>query len=933
MNICPTGRSILTLGYLLASVFLPASLARAAEKPPLAVPFHERFKKPPAQSGWKVDVSPGNSIAVGGGVLKVKALDSTYAHIERPLGVDRVRVTCTLKSRGGVSWTSSLFLYWDTKNYCQISVLDHNPNQPNHYVAELIDGTSQEHRFPFPAAAVAEWYHVAIELAEDSVRYKVSQDGKSWTEVRTFLRPDPWKGKAPTLLIVGKGYSAPPRYAAPDLDNDYPTGAGWNLPPRTVSLVREVSVVRLPESQIRLSEQEKKRFRSPAELGRDELGEEELAAPGDPSFESVSRHYPPMKHPREVLGVKDGPQEILVLPDGTLGFADKKARFTVGAKSSPGAAGCVKRLLEGYLPIVVAQWESDGLKCEQTALGWSPQMSPDTPLAGLVHLKVANPAAQPRKVEVKFAVDTPALTWTLDLPAKGEHGVYVKIPFDQPATASKIEAAEFDQRLSEVATYWKVLVTKGMKVHTPEQLVNDAYRAWLAWNFIDVDKRGEVYEPHDGGGGFYEAVFGYSASRYCYALDLWGYPAEARQYLDSILSFVDPEGLLVVNYGLPDTGAQLWAMCRHYQMTGDADWLRKVAPTTLKMCNWIIAARKFNMSQQAKDDLWYGLIKYRPYCDEVKAANSYHTDTYLLLGLEETAAALRGIGMTDEADRLAAEAEAYRQDILRSMDKAVITRRGMKMLPMFPETRALLERAGYTGADYYSLISCMVLETDVLPPDDRRFRLITDLLEQKNGLSLGVCAFRWPGASESGIDHAYTYGYWMNCLQRDEVKRVILGFYTSLAYGMSRDTYAGVETTIMSTGENAATLPHLYSGTHQLLLLRNMLLRECGDTLMLGQAIPRAWLEDGKEVRVEDAPTLFGDVGYSIKSHNGARKMTVRVDPPTKHPPKAIHVRLRHPAGKPIQAVMVDGLESKDFTADTVILTKIEKPAVVDVRF
>lgn len=36
------------------------------------------------------------------------------------------------------------------------------------------------------------------------------------------------------------------------------------------------------------------------------------------------------------------------------------------------------------------------------------------------------------------------------------------------------------------------------------------------------------------------------------------------------------------------------------------------------------------------------------------------------------------------------------------------------------------------------------------------------------------------------VDHAYAYGYWMNCLQRDEVKRVILGLYGSMAYGMSR---------------------------------------------------------------------------------------------------------------------------------------------------
>jgi hypothetical protein len=491
----------------------------------------------------------------------------------------------------------------------------------------------------------------------------------------------------------------------------------------------------------------------------------------------------------------------------------------------------------------------------------------------------------------------------------------------------KIDAAEFDKCLAEVKTFWEASLRKGMKIHVPEQRVNDAYRAWLAWNFIDVDKRGDVYEPHDGGGGFYEEVYGYSAARYCAMLDLYGYHEEAQRYLDSLLTFVQPSGLLLVNYGLPDTGVQLWAMGRHYRLTGDEAWLRKVAPTMLKMCDFIVKTRKASMDGQAKDAPWHGLIKYRPYCDEPTPAYSYHTDTYLLLGLEETAAALRGIGMTVESDRLAAEAAAYRKDILDSMDKAVIEHDGMKMLPIFPETQALLKRVNYTGCDYYSLVSCMVLETDVLPAEDHRARRITDLLEKRNGLLLGTCTFR------DGIDHAYTYGYWMNCLKRNEVKKVILGFYTSLAYGMSRGTYAGVEVTFLRTGANEPTLPHLYSGTQQLLLLRNMLVREEGDTLVLAQAVPRPWLEGGKEIRVDDAQTFFGKLAFSIKSHDGAAGITVAIDPPVKQPPKAIVVYLRHPAEKAIRSVTVNGVATKDFSKDTVTLSSAKGPTTIEVQY
>ena len=52
---------------------------------------------------------------------------------------------------------------------------------------------------------------------------------------------------------------------------------------------------------------------------------------------------------------------------------------------------------------------------------------------------------------------------------------------------------------------------------------------------------------------------------------------------------------------------------------------------------------------------------------------------------------------------------------------------------------------------------------------------------------------------------------------------------------MTRDTYSPVEVTMIKTGENHYTLPHLYSCTDQLRLLRNMLVREEGNALWIAQ--------------------------------------------------------------------------------------------------
>jgi len=44
-----------------------------------------------------------------------------------------------------------------------------------------------------------------------------------------------------------------------------------------------------------------------------------------------------------------------------------------------------------------------------------------------------------------------------------------------------------------------------------------------------------------------------------------------------------------------------------------------------------------------------------------------------------------GLGMKEPAERIAQEAAAYERDILVSMDRSVLERKGMKMLPIFPD--------------------------------------------------------------------------------------------------------------------------------------------------------------------------------------------------------------------------------------------------------
>lgn len=148
-----------------------------------------------------------------------------------------------------------------------------------------------------------------------------------------------------------------------------------------------------------------------------------------------------------------------------------------------------------------------------------------------------------------------------------------------------------------------------------------------------------------------------------------------------------------------------------------------------------------------------------------------------------------------------------------------------------------------------------------------------------------------PG-KELGMDHAYTYGYWRHRLRQGDPTPAITGMYSALAFGSSA-TFASVEVTLMD-GSNCNTLPHLYSNTQQLRLVRDLVMFEevqrdsqaLSGNLSVGWGIPRQWLADTRtaHVTLSQAPSVFGQVTLSIgrsdsDSSNGLTA-SIAVEPP-----------------------------------------------------
>jgi len=101
------------------------------------------------------------------------------------------------------------------------------------------------------------------------------------------------------------------------------------------------------------------------------------------------------------------------------------------------------------------------------------------------------------------------------------------------------------------------------------------------------------------------------------------------------------------------------------------------------------------------------------------------------------------------------------------------------------------------------------------------------------------------------------------------------------------------------------TIPHVTGACNYAIMLRHMLIHEAGDELHLLSAVPDWWLNEGEEIRVEAAPTHFGEMGILIRGT--AKGVEVRLDRPTRNPPKRIVLTLpkSRPLVSPLEGVEV----------------------------
>jgi hypothetical protein len=213
---------------------------------------------------------------------------------------------------------------------------------------------------------------------------------------------------------------------------------------------------------------------------------------------------------------------------------------------------------------------------------------------------------------------------------------------------------------------------------------------------------------------------------------------------------------------------------------------------------------------------------------------------------------------------------------------------------------------------YWNIIIGYTIASGIFPVGSPEENWIPNYQEQHGGLVMGMIRAGGPVVrywnSDFRINPLYGTRYALDTVRRDDVDRCLVSFYGMLAQGFTRNTFVcgegGSVTPLDEGGRFLSLPPNSAANAHFLSMLRYLLVQDLDldddgkpETLRLCFATPKRWLEDGKTLKVERAPTAFGPVSVKLNSHLSMGNVTADLELPERNAPARIFLRARVPDG------------------------------------
>lgn len=630
-----------------------------------------------------------------------------------------------------------------------------------------------------------------------------------------------------------------------------------------------------------------------------------------------------------------------------------------------------QRLIDGF-PIVATAFEKDGIRYEVEQFahplnGPPPERRGDIPMVLLQKVRVTELRGQKRSLpimmsharrlpaEAEFSISkegdayiienasTPEAllsiegvtspprfagsvgTWnkmsrhdvavTMELAPHESMEFVIELPSPPVAAPDHSQLAGLDYETARAATlqFWRDYEARGARFRVPEEAVNELFRANL-WHALRLPRRHGGLEPDVkidlpySNFAYDQRGIPWPVNQSVYVdymiYDLRGYHDIAAEELAAIFRENQEADGHIKGFAnwLVYTPSTLYVVAKNYLFSHNREAFEQLLPASLKTMDWCL-----NQVRQAQDRTGSarGLI-HGPLNDGSGEGFWAFNQAYMYAGLDLFGRALQRYGHPRAEECLAA-ADAFGESVERAyrvaaVQSPLVQLRDHTWIPYVPcevtQPGRLLNQWYPTDVDTGAV---HLLRLQALSADGD---LAESLLNDHEG---NLYLHGWGMANEPVYNPQGT-AY----LLRDDPKAVIRTFYSMMACAFSHSVFESVE---HRWTHGQYFCPPSTDGAWAE-LYRNMLVHELrGDTLFLFAATPRKWLESGKTITIENAPTYYGKLSARLESHADTNRIEARIQLAGSDRPKAIVVRFRHPQASPMRSVRVNGNIWTDFDA------------------
>jgi hypothetical protein len=503
---------------------------------------------------------------------------------------------------------------------------------------------------------------------------------------------------------------------------------------------------------------------------------------------------------------------------------------------------------------------------------------------------------------------------------------FVIVPFyEKSLTNIENTNEQVSNEFSITNEFWRSKINH-IEFNLPESAehIINTYKSNLYYILVNRDKAG--IQP---GSRSYERSWIRDGSLTSSALLKSGIVEEVKDFIEWYANYQYENGKVpcVVDFRGPDPvpehdshGQLIYLIREYFNFTHDTVFLRSKNKNVLMAVEYIeslIAERSTDHFRYGSDSIraYYGIvpesISHEGYSE--KPMHSYWDNFFIMKGLKDAVDIQKILGEEENYIRISGIRDTFRVNLYNSIELAMKIR-GINYIPGCVELGdfdATSTTIALTPCNEYNNLP----KPQVYNTFDQYYKFFKDRRDGNR---------EWVNYTPYEVRLIGSFVF----LDQPRKAHELLEFFLDDRRPHGWNHWAEVVWNDYRTPRFIGDMPHTWVGSDFINSVRSMFVyeNEYNETLVLGAALYQDWIDSAEGMSVENLPTYYGDISYSVERNDRSYIFSITGD--ANLPVNGIRIKNFNGSKLPSR-VTINGVDSKEFNENEIVVMQIPSNVVI----